>query len=136
MDTCASNFDYSMNEIAITSLADSFFSAIENTDLAAMDIIYSPDAVVWHNHDNVAQPRAENIAHIAALRDRFPKFKYCDIRRRFFEGGFTQQHVLRGTTSDGFPFAIFACMIVEVRDGKITRIDEYLDTAQVPDLRP
>jgi ketosteroid isomerase-like protein len=46
-----------------------------------------------------------------------------------------QQHVLRGTAPDGTPLEVPAMMRVTVADGRITRLEEYLDTAQVAALR-
>jgi hypothetical protein len=48
--------------------------------------------------------------------------------------GFLQQHVLRGLTRAGEPFAMPACMVVRCVDGRILRIDEYLDPAQASAL--
>ena len=39
-----------------------------------------------------------------------------------------------GTAPDGSAVEIFACLIVAIDNGKITRIDEYLDTAQAAAL--
>ncbi len=101
-----------MNEAAMMALADTFFSAIEKSDLAAVEQIYAPDAVVWHSYDNIAQSRADNIGVLKSFPAMFATFKYCDIRRHSLEGGFIQQHVLRGTTHAGDPFALFACMLI------------------------
>jgi ketosteroid isomerase-like protein len=46
-----------------------------------------------------------------------------------------QQHVLEATLPDGRPFRLLACCVVQVKDGVITRIDEYLDPAQAAVLR-
>ena len=113
-------------------LADRFFNAIEETDLPVIETIYAVDAVIWHNYDSVAQSRADNIAVLASFPKLFTEFKYCDINRHFFDDGFVQQHVLRGTAIDGADVALFACMIIAVRGDQIHRIDEYFDTAQVP----
>lgn len=48
-----------------------------------------------------------------------------------FEGGAVQQHVLRGTrVSTGEEVALHACVVIAVEDGKITRLDEYFDSAE------
>jgi ketosteroid isomerase-like protein len=43
-----------------------------------------------------------------------------------------QQHVLRGTNrASGEPVALHACVVVQVGDdGRITRLDEYIDSAE------
>ena len=51
-------------------------------------------------------------------------------------GGFVQQHVLRGTRKhDGARLALPAYVVCAVKDGKITRLDEYFDSARVADFR-
>jgi ketosteroid isomerase-like protein len=115
-------------------LADRFFAAIEAVDTKALDSIYTDDAVVWHNYDNLEQPRAANIAMLSAFPKMFKSFKYVKIRRAFFDGGFVQQHVCSGIKADGHAFEVPNCMVVTVRGDRIARIDDYFDSAQ--DARP
>ena len=56
---------------------------------------------------------------------------HYDITRRVpAPGGVLQQHVLRGTLPDGSGVELHAAMYLQVRDGHITRIEEYLDSGQ------
>jgi len=55
-------------------------------------------------------------------------------RRQVIDGGFLQEHVLRGTAPNGQTVAMPACIIATVSDGRITRIHEYLDPAGVAAL--
>ena len=64
----------------------------------------------------------------------FRSFKYANVRRAFFDGGFVQQHVVRGVKANGDAFAVPNCMVVTVRGNQIARIDDYFDSAQ--DARP
>jgi ketosteroid isomerase-like protein len=118
----------------LDALANRFFAAIEAVDATTLDALYTPDAVVWHNYDNVEQPRADNIAMLASFPRMFREFRYAQIRRQFFPGGFVQQHVCRGVKVGGESFAVPNCMVVSVRGGRICRIDDYFDSAQ--DGRP
>ena len=115
-------------------IANRFFAAIEAADCKALDEIYTADAVVWHNYDNVEQPRDANIAMLAKFPDMFRSFRYANVRRKFFDGGFVQQHVCTGVKVSGEPFEVPNCMVVTVRGGQIARIDDYFDSAQ--DARP
>jgi len=61
---------------------------------------------------------------------------YDERRLNVFPGGFVHQHVLRGTRKhDGVRVALPACVICQVKDGKITRLDEYFDSAGVAQFR-
>jgi ketosteroid isomerase-like protein len=115
-------------------LADRFVAAIETADVAALDAIYTKDAVVWHNYDRLEQARDRNIATIAMFPKLFESFTYADIRRNFFEHGFVQRHVASGIKMDGTAFRVPVCIVATVRGDQIARIDEYFDSRQ--DARP
>jgi ketosteroid isomerase-like protein len=51
-----------------------------------------------------------------------------------FDGGFTHQHELQGVRRDGVRVHLAACIVCQVADGKITRLDEYFDSAQVAEF--
>ncbi|MBB4632731.1 nuclear transport factor 2 family protein [Sphingosinicella soli] len=46
-----------------------------------------------------------------------------------------QQHTLYGTRQDGERLTLPACMVCRVENGKITRLDEYFDSARVAEFR-
>jgi uncharacterized protein len=57
--------------------------------------------------------------------------RYEEIRRQATPTGFVQQHVMRGTAPSGKAFELAACIVCTVVGGRITRLDEYLDSAQL-----
>jgi ketosteroid isomerase-like protein len=115
-------------------LAADFLDAIERCDLAALRRIYAPDAVIWHNTDDAEQTREDNIAVLEKFPSLFRSFRYKNIRRIHFEGGYVQQHVFAGVKPSGEAFDVPACIVVHTRDGQIARLDEYYDSGQ--DARP
>ena len=124
-----------MTPAEIDALAARFFAAIAAGDVDAVASCYADDAVVWHNYDQVDQPKADNLKVLAWLVGAVPDLSYDEIRRTVVDRAFVQQHVLRGTAPDGTPVEVPAMMRVEVAEGCITRVEEYLDTAQVAPLR-
>jgi ketosteroid isomerase-like protein len=63
-----------------------------------------------------------------------------DERRRrnecSFDPGYVQEYVVHGTlTSGGEAFRMPLCRTVTVRDGRIARLDEYLDSAHLKPLQ-
>jgi ketosteroid isomerase-like protein len=119
----------------LESLADRFFAAIEAGDVATLRTLYHPDAAVWHNSDQVDQPVEENLRVLGWLRRTVPDLRYTEVRRTLLPDGFVQQHVLRGTATGG-ELAVPAMLRFTVgEDGRVTRIEEYLDTRQVDVLR-
>ena len=115
-------------------LADRVMRAIERNDHKTVEECYAPDARIWHNFDGVEQTVAENLKTLAWIDGRLKNRKYEIVSRRMFDGGYVQQHVLHGTLTNGMPFAMPACLIVTVTDGRIARLEEYLDTAQTKPL--
>jgi ketosteroid isomerase-like protein len=116
-------------------LCDRLFSAIMRGDIEAVRGIYAPDAVIWHNDDKTAQAPEQNLRVLGWVTRNVKDLRYEEIRRHETPAGFVQQHVLRGIAPNGTPIEVPACIVCEVRDGRITRLDEYLDSAQTAVLR-
>ena len=123
-----------MSRMGNAELADRLFAAIEAGDIDAVRDLYAPDAVVWHNTDGVEQDVEANLATLRWCADNLGGMRYADVRRRVDDDGFVQQHVLVAGSRSGVEVAVPACIVATVRDGRIARIDEYLDSAQVERL--
>jgi ketosteroid isomerase-like protein len=119
---------------AILDLAERFFTAVERGDLEAVRALYAPEALIWHNHDGKEQTVEQNLRVLAWVARHLPGRRYRVRRRVAIPGGFLQQHVLEGETRNG-PFSMPACIVCEVAGGRITRLEEYLDSAQAGHLR-
>jgi ketosteroid isomerase-like protein len=117
-------------------LADRLFAAIEAGDVDTVAALYADDAVIWHNFDGIEQPRDLNLVVLAWMTRNVGKLRYEEVQRRHFDGGFVQQHVLRGETKAGAQLEVPSCLIVHIDHGRITRVDEYLDTAHLQVLSP
>ena len=118
----------------IDAVADALFAAIEAGDIDAVADLYDPAVEVWHNTDGVTQDRAANLRTLRWVIDNLTDRSYDDVRRRVTPEGFVQQHVLRVATASGRRAEVPACLVATVADGRITRIDEYLDSAHVAAL--
>ena len=112
-----------------------FFAALEAGDLATLREIYAPDAVIWHNDDLVEQPAEENLKVLQGLHRAVSGLRYDIVRRVPATDGVLQQHVLRGSLPDGTEVELHAAMYLQVRDGHVTRIEEYLDSAKRSSIR-
>ena len=107
-----------------------FFAALEAGDIATLQEIYAPDAVIWHNDDLIEQPVVENLKVLQGLHRAVSGLRYDIVRRTIAADGVLQQHVLRGRLANGTDVELHAAMYLQVRDGHITRIEEYLDSGQ------
>ena len=119
----------------VRSLAQRFFDAVEAGDVEALRGIYAPQALIWHNTDEIATTVAENLETLAGFVKRISERRYRDRRVAVFDGGFVQQHVLHGVRADGVAVTLPACIVCQVADGRITRLDEYFDSARVAVFR-
>ena len=116
------------------AVAEHLFAAIEAGDVDAVRELYTPDTVVWHNSDGVEQSAEQNVKVLRWVIRNVRNLRYDEVRRERTERGFVQQHVLRGTAANGAEVAIPACIVGVVKDGRIVRLDEYLDSAHVRPL--
>jgi ketosteroid isomerase-like protein len=115
------------------AIAEKFFRAIEAGDIAAIRAIYAPNAVIWHNNDQLEQGVDDNLRVLDWVTRNLKNRHYRVKRRVAIPGGFLQQHVLEAETANG-PFSMPACIVVEITDGRISRLDEYLDSGQTAAL--
>ena len=118
----------------MTELADRLFAAIEAGDLDAVRALYAPDAAIWHNTDGAEQTVEQNLRVLRWVVDHLADRRYEEVRRSPTATGFVQQHVLRCTRADGTRVEVPACLVVTCAEGRITRLEEYLDSAHIARL--
>ena len=119
---------------AVFELAERFMRALETNDIEAIRACYAADAGIWHNFDGETQTVEQNLRTLAWVDARLKNRRYEIVARHGFDGGYVQQHILSGTLGDGTPFRMPACVVVLVKDGRIARLEEYLDSAHVQPL--
>lgn len=121
-----------MNSAQLDTLADQLFAAIEHGDRDALAALWSDDIVVWRQGGGRERDKARGLKVIEWFIDATAQRRYEVLDRRIFDGGFVQQHVVHATATDGRPLQFRACLVVAVSPaGLITRIDEYLDPADL-----
>ena len=121
--------------VQLSQIADLMFAAIERGDISALAALWSDDITVWRQGGGRERdkPRALKVIEwfVGATADR----RYEVLDRQIFDGGFVQQHDVQAAGADGTPLTFRACLVVKVgADGLITRIDEYLDPADLAAL--
>ena len=118
-----------LTETEMHEIADRLLAAIGAGDVDAARAVYAPDAQIWHNFDQRDQTVDENLGTLRDLHRRASGLEYTEIRRFLSPGGFVQQHVLTGAAKGG-PLHMPAMIRFWVVDGRIARLEEYLDTRQ------
>ena len=129
-----------IQQAQLTDIADRLFAAIERGDIDALASLWSEDIVVWRQGGGRERdkPRALKVIEwfVGATAER----RYEILDRQFFDGGFVQQHMVHATQVHaieraGAPLAFRAALVVKVgADSLISRIDEYLDPADLAPL--
>lgn len=123
-----------MSQIDYAAFAQRFVAAIQAGDAEAVRAFYAPDAKIWHNIDHIEQTVDQNLKSLAWFVRTLPDRTYRVQRIAPLADGFLQQHVLEATLPNGERWAMDACVVVRVENGKITRLDEYLDSAKTAQL--
>ncbi len=117
-------------------VAAAMTTAFEAGDLAAIAALYADDVVVWHNFDQLERTREQALSSAAWVAEELEDFEVGDLWVAAVPGGFVQQCVFRARErSTGKMLVTPAMLRVHVRDGRITRIEEYTDPAggNIPD---
>jgi ketosteroid isomerase-like protein len=111
------------------ALANRLFEAIERADIAAVEQIYAPDVEYWVNFTDHTQS-LDTILEMTQLFSRKVKDLHYEIEsREFFPGGFVQRCRITGELASGEALAVPLCLVIYVKDGRITRIYEYINVA-------
>lgn len=110
-------------------IVDRFFGALFSGDQATCQALFQDDGVVWHNYDQVEQPKDEALAQLAGVAALNPQFEL--VGRDVIADGLVQRHTIHIALPQGGRVSIHAVQRIAVVDGRISRIDEYMDSAQL-----
>jgi steroid delta-isomerase-like uncharacterized protein len=121
-------------------LHDKMFEAIERRDLDELRALYHAE-YSYTGSDGEEQKGAElGVAVSKMFLDALPDAR-LDVRTRYacgdnvsiieFVGRGTHRGELMGVPATGRSLAVWACDIIEVRDGRIYREREYMDTLSI-----
>lgn len=115
-------------------VAERLFAAIEAGDIEVVHALYAPDVEIWRNTDGVVENRDRNARRLRWLVRHLRHIRYDVLRRSPIDGGFVQQHVLRAVDAAGGAVVVPGCIVATCAGGRITRLDEYLDSAHIASL--
>ena len=118
----------------VSDVADRLFRAIEAGDRDKVRQLWSDDVVVWKTGDR-DRDKDRALRVINWFIDTTAQRRYEILDRRYFDGGFVQQHTLHADGRNGASIAMRVCLVVQVgANGLINRIDEYFDPAEIAPL--
>ena len=90
--------------------------------------LYADEVTVWHNIGERTERLEAEPSH-ARAKAVLPDLHQEDVRLRVGEGHFVLQLTAVATDGAGQSVRVPSCLVVTVERGKITRFDEYADSA-------
>ncbi len=109
--------------------------AIEAGDGEGYRACFTEDGRIWHDFDGLethadgAQSVEQNVAMMNWMHRLTTTLKYETLRLEETETGFLETHRLSGTTIEGEDFEGLACVICTLENGKIKRLEEFINPA-------
>ena len=117
-----------------THVARALFAAIAGGDVGAVDALYHDDALVFMNTTGATLTKRKMLGVIRFLTTQVSELRYEDVRLQPTPTGFVQQHVLACRAAGGEQVRAHACLVAVVEEGRIRRLDEYLDARAIAPL--
>lgn len=109
---------------------DRFFGAIERGDQVELAALYADDVRVWNNMSKSAVDKQRSLVILQRFGTRVADRRYEVLDRCIQPGSAVQRHILHGNTANG-PIRAHVCIAFDIADGRITRLYEYLDPADI-----
>lgn len=109
------------------NILDRFFGSMQPCDTAALRDCLTGDAIVWHSFDRKPMQPDDLVKTWEGMASAYTERGVADVCRQQTPTGYVQQHLFVVRGKDGVRKAWPVCVVVQVRDGKIARLDEYID---------
>ena len=120
----------SMTEGEIRELCNTFFDAYQDKRVDILDRVLADDCIIWHNVFGRETTKQDNLARFHDSYRGQRRRTYDDRIVNAFHDGFVIQYQLHGVMTNGHTGSLWICIVARVRDGQITRIDEYMDSSK------
>ncbi len=122
----------SMTHSQLRELCNRFFNAYQDQIIEDVADTISDDFVVWLAPFNKEVAREEWLASTIPGWARNRHRKYNDRKIDTFDGGWVARYTLNITEHSGRKSALQVCVVALCSDGKIYRMDEYIDPSKSP----
>ena len=115
-----------------TALPNTMLDAIEQNDMAKLAASFADDGMVWRNFDPVPRSIQFLIPGLLSMPKFIQDFKYEERTFLPTGAGMVVKTVFRAKTLAGAKVEMPMIFLYTFRGGKIAKVEEYLDTAQMP----
>ncbi len=126
-----------MTDRELRELCQRYFDAIERRDVDAVADCCAPEFTFWVNLGGGVESTRE--ANLATLREGYALLRrrsYDDRTIDTFATGFLARYSVTAVTHGGKRSSYWACIVAQCKAGRITRIDEYLDSSKFRRPKP
>jgi ketosteroid isomerase-like protein len=113
--------------LTAAEVAERWLPAFLAGERAAAEL-YADDVTIWHNIGERTE-RLEKPPSHARAKAALPDLHQEDVRLRAGHDHFVLQLTAVATGPDGARVRVPSCLVVTVEAGRITRFDEYADSA-------
>lgn len=111
-------------------VVDRFFGSMRSCNTDIVRDCLTEDAIVWHNFDRVEMRPDDVVKAWEAMATNFTERGITDVRRQQIPTGYVQQHLFVVRGKDGVRKAWPVCVVVQIKEDKIARLDEYIDVSE------
>jgi ketosteroid isomerase-like protein len=125
-----------VKDTELRELCERYFDRVERGDVDGVAELYAPDFRFWVNLTGQETTAEQSLATLRDGKALHRRRTYDDRRVDTFETGFLARYSVNVVTHSGKRASLWACVVAQCRDGRITRIDEYLDGAKFRAARP
>ncbi len=114
---------------------DEFFAASEAGDWKRAGKVIAEHAVLWQNADGVERPFIDALPRLSRMYAALGPWTYSDVRRVVGPDAVCEQHTVTFSHPGAPDVTADVCVVLRFgEDGRITRLEEYLDSAAVASL--
>jgi ketosteroid isomerase-like protein len=108
-------------------IVEAYIDAFKNADRGAILGLIASGAVIWHNYDKRDRDIAASLDELHRMKEYLSDMRYDVVERFALKDGIGVRLVLRGALrATGQDFISHQAKFFRIRDGKITRIEEYV----------
>jgi ketosteroid isomerase-like protein len=119
-----------VTDTELRELCHAWLDAIERHDVERVAEIYAPEFSFWVNLTGSESSREQNLETLRAGHALHRRRTYDDRRIDTFATGFLAQYSVNVVTHSGKRASLSACVVAQCKDGRITHVDEYLDSSK------
>ena len=119
-----------MTDRELRELCNRYLDAVEQHDLETVAACCAPEFTFWVNLSGQESSLEQSLKTLRDGHGLLRRRSYDDRTIDTFEGGFLARYSVSCVQHSGRRFALWACVVAQCRHGRITRIDEYLDSSK------